>query len=104
MPSLTYFDDDDVLRLWAPMFDFEALANAIFDQLRCYFATDVNAAIHMLDRLGECGEFVGRAADRDLLHAHAEALETAAQPNLHNPGRLRPRGVLKSAKMDLKPP
>lgn len=85
MPSLTYFDDNDVLRLWAPTFDFEALANAIFDQLRCYFATDVNAAVHMLDRLGECGEFIGRSTDRDLLHAHAKALDTAARPNIHNP-------------------
>ena len=85
MPSPIHRDGDDVLRLWVPVFDFETLANAIFDQLRCYFATDVNAAIHMLDRLGECGEFVGRAGDRDLLHAHAEALETAAQPNIHNP-------------------
>ena len=85
MPSLPYFDDDNVLRVWAPVFDFKTLTNAIYDQLRCYFATDVNAAVHMLDRLGESGAFIGRADDRALLREHAASLEAATRPSVNNP-------------------
>lgn len=84
MPTLTFFDKNNVLRVWAPVFDFEVLANAILDPLRCYFATDVNAAEQMLTRIGETGEFIQRADDRALLRDHADALFVALADTLNN--------------------
>lgn len=76
--AMNRFDDEGTLRLWAPRFDFQTLANAIYDQLRAYFATDRNAAVHMLDRIGDTGEFIERSAQRALMREHADALQEAA--------------------------
>ncbi|MES1942167.1 hypothetical protein T5B8_18093 [Salinisphaera sp. T5B8] len=72
------FDSDDTLRVWARGFDFETLANAVFDQLRAYFASDRNAAVHMLARIGDAGEFLRDADQRRLMYTHASALHEAA--------------------------
>jgi len=75
--TMSRFDKDGTLRVWAPDFDFQALAEAIFDQLRAYFATDRNAAIHMLERIGDTGEFINNAAHRKLMGQQADALKQA---------------------------
>ncbi|MES1946131.1 hypothetical protein C84B14_02256 [Salinisphaera sp. C84B14] len=72
------FDSDDKLRVWARGFDFEALASAIFDQLRAYFASDRNAAVHMLMRIGDAGEFLRGSDQRRLMQNQADALHEAA--------------------------
>lgn len=76
--QLHHFDSDGTLRIWAPGFNFTMLAEAIYDQLRSYFATDRNAAIHMLRRLGETGEFLSHGDQRKLLREQADALRQAA--------------------------
>ncbi|HET7314185.1 DUF2254 domain-containing protein [Salinisphaera sp.] len=76
--SMHHFDSDGVLRLWASAFNFESLALAIFDQLRPYFAADRNAAEHMLDCIGQVGEFARRADQRRLMRDFADALSEAA--------------------------
>ncbi|WP_423821777.1 DUF2254 domain-containing protein [Salinisphaera sp. SPP-AMP-43] len=80
--SMHRFDDNDVLRLYAPAFNFEALALAIFDQLRPYFAADRNAARHMLVCMGEVAEFTRRCEQRRLMRDLADALYEATWPNL----------------------
>ena len=72
------FDSDDKLRVWARGFDFEILANAIFNQLRAYFASDRNAAVHMLTRIGDAGEFLRGPDQKRVMHDQAEALHEAA--------------------------
>ena len=72
------FDGDDRLRVWARGFDFEALVSAVFDQLRAYFAGDRNASVHMLERMGDTGEFLRSADQRKLMQAQADALHEAA--------------------------
>ena len=61
------FDGDDRLRVWGRGFDFDALVSAVFDQLRAYFAGDRNASVHMLERMGDTGEFLRSADQRKLI-------------------------------------
>lgn len=75
--QLHHFDGNGSLRVWAPGINFTSLAEAIYDQLRSYFATDRNASIHMLGRLGETGEFLTHADQRKLLREQADALREA---------------------------
>ncbi|MES1924073.1 DUF2254 domain-containing protein [Salinisphaera sp. T31B1] len=75
---LHHFDGDGRLRVWAAGFDFTALAEAIYDQLRSYFATDRNASVHMLRRMGETGEFLTDGDQRKLMRTQADALREAA--------------------------
>ncbi|GAB3672543.1 DUF2254 domain-containing protein [Salinisphaera aquimarina] len=76
--TLHFFDDDGKLRVWASGFNFQALAEAIFDQLRSYFATDHNATLHMLRRIGDTGEFLHNGDQRKLMREQADALREAA--------------------------
>lgn len=78
------FDSDDTLRVWARGFDFATLVSAVFDQLRAYFASDRNAAVHMLTRIGDSGEFLRSADQRKLMQAQAEALHEAAAAAMTN--------------------
>lgn len=72
------FDSDQHLRLWVPALNFETLAQSVFDQLRPYFAGDRNAAIHLLDTLGEIGDLLHLSSHRQCLRAQADALLEAA--------------------------
>jgi len=76
--SLHYFDSDDRLRLWVPAFNFRTLTLAVFDQLRPYFASDRNAALHMLEHIGAIGAFVHGGEARRILREQADALHEAA--------------------------
>ena len=72
------FDAEDTLRLWLPRFNFQTLALATFDPLRQYFATDLNASLHMLAAIGSIGGFVRDADQRALLFDQADALREGA--------------------------
>lgn len=76
------FDDEDVLRVWVPPFDFHTLALAVFDQLRGYFVTDRNAALHMLERIGAIGEFISDGDRRQLLRDQLDAVREGALATL----------------------
>ena len=72
------FDADGRLRLWVPPFDFHTLADAVFDQLRPYFAGDRNAALHMLEHISAIGAFLDDDSPRRRLREQADALREAA--------------------------
>ncbi|MDA3920774.1 MAG: DUF2254 domain-containing protein [Salinisphaera sp.] len=76
--SMNRFDKHGQLRLWAVDLDFQTLGSAIFDQLRAYFATDYNASLHMLQCIGETGEFIHRVEQRQFMLDQAGALQEAA--------------------------
>lgn len=78
LPVHHRYDSEGKLRLWLPVFDFDVLAKAVFDQLRSYFATDRNAGVHMLNRLGDIGEFAHTGDHRKQLRQQADALHEAA--------------------------
>lgn len=80
--SLHYYDDNDRLRLWLPRFNFQTLALSAFDQLRPYFVTDRNAALHMFAAIGSIGEFTRPADHRQLLREQIAALQEGVLPSI----------------------
>lgn len=53
LPDAHRYDDDQKLRLVAEPESFQAFVSLVFDQLTPYFATDRNAAIHMMEVLSQ---------------------------------------------------
>lgn len=53
LPDAHRYDDDQKLRLVAEPESFQSFVSLVFDQLTPYFATDRNAAIHMMETLSQ---------------------------------------------------
>jgi uncharacterized membrane protein len=82
MPDPGRYDDDGKLRLMTKKISFSLFTGAIFDQFRPYVSTDLNAALHMLQMIGEVGLSLQKDDQRKDLVNHADALYSQSLQHL----------------------
>lgn len=82
LPESHRYDDNQKLRLVAEPVTFSVFASLVFDQLRPYVAADGNAAIKMMEMLGNLLLNVSCERDQRLLVRHACALRRECRQSL----------------------
>ncbi len=82
IPPAHRYDRDGALRVVAEAFDFEVLADEIFDQLRPYVQADRNAALHLMKVIGRVAEAARTDTHRVIVLRHAVALREACEASL----------------------
>ena len=73
-PSPYRYDENDQLRVVAPITNFEELARSFFDPTRVYGASTPDVAAQMLDCLHDLAPHVQRENDRQCLRQHAQLI------------------------------
>lgn len=78
LPTPTFHDEDDVLRLVVPMPAVEELLHVAFDQIRHYGRADPRVPLVLLEVLGVIGARATHPGLRRMLFEHAQAVQRAS--------------------------
>lgn len=80
-PEAYRYDSDEKLRVIAKSVTFQEVCEAIFEQLRPYYATDRNAAIQMMRTISKVRQSTKMPERREFLNKHADNLLASAKLN-----------------------
>lgn len=89
LPSPYRLDDQNKLRVFAPVVTFSGITDAAFSQIRHYANSDPDVLIRLLKTITVIAGFVRRSEDRTALRRHAEMTIRAARLNLTEDEDLR---------------
>lgn len=82
MPSPYRHDEQDRLRMIAPVVTFAAIANAAFDQIRQYGRSSVAVTLRLLETIAVIAEFAYRPEDLAALQRQADMIARGARDGL----------------------
>jgi len=94
LPSQYRHDEQDQLRLIAPVVTFAEITDAAFNQIRQYGRSSVAVTIRMLETISVIAEFAHRPEERAALFRHAEMIARGAREGLPE---VEDRGVVEAA-------
>lgn len=94
LPSQYRYDEQDQLRLIAPVVTFAEITDAAFNQIRQYGRSSAAVTIRMLETIAVIAEFAHRPEERAALLRHAEMIARGARDALPE---VEDRGAVEAA-------